>query len=169
MKQKLHWKELKKVRFLSFRFFLFILFLPLNSISKEAIVFSQTFSDLLVKVAQTVEEKQKGLMFVNKLLKTNGLLLLYKKPKIVQIWMHNTQIPLDIIFINDQNKVVLIKKGKPFSKEIISSITPVIGVLEIPEGCAKKLDIKPGDKTSWTIVNRTKIKNIRYYHCLDHF
>lgn len=108
-------------------------------------------------------------MFVNKLSKTNGLLLLYKKPKIVNIWMHNTKIPLDLIFINSQKKVVLIRKGEPFSKKIISSITPVIGVLEIPEGCAKKLDIKVGDKASWKIVERTNIKNIRYYHCLDDF
>ena len=157
------------MRFLISRFFLVFLFFPLFSISKEAIVFSKTFSDLLVKVAQTEEEKQKGLMFVNKLSQTNGLLLLYKKPKIVNIWMHNTQIPLDIIFINNQNKVILIRKGDPLSKKIISSITPVIGVLEIPEGCAKKLNIKVGDKTSWKIVNRTKVKNIRYYHCLDHF
>ena len=157
------------MRFLISRFFLLFLFFPLFSISKEAIVFSKTFSDLFVKVAQTKEEKQKGLMFVDKLSQTNGLLLLYKKPKVVKIWMHNTQIPLDIIFINDQNKVVLINKGKPFSKKIISSVTHVIGVLEIPEGCVKKLDIKVGDKISWRVVNKTKVKNIRYYHCLDHF
>jgi len=157
------------VRFLLYSFFLFLIILPSNSISKEAIVFSETFSNLLVKLAKTEEEKQKGLMFVNKLSKTNGLLLLYKKPKIVKIWMHNTQIPLDIIFINDQNKVVLIKKGEPFSKKIISSVTHVIGVLEIPDGCVKKLDIKVGGKISWRVVNKTKVKNIRYYHCLDHF
>ena len=157
------------MRFFLYSFLLFVVFLPLNSISKEAIVFSKTFSDLVVKLAQTEEEKQKGLMFVNKLIQTNGLLLLYKKPKVVKIWMHNTQIPLDIIFINDQNKVVLIKKGESFSKKIISSITPVIGVLEIPEGCAKKLDIKIGGKISWRVINKTKVKNIRYYHCLDHF
>jgi len=156
------------VKFLSFKF-LFILLFPLNSISKEAIVFSQTFSDLVVKVAQTEEEKKKGLMFVNKLTQSNGLLLIYKKPKIVKIWMHNTQIPLDLIFINEQNKVILIKKGKPFSKKIISSITPVIGVLEIPQGCAEKLDISLGDKTSWRLVNKSQLKNNRYYHCLDHF
>ena len=157
------------MRFLLYSFFLFLIILPSNSISKEAIVFSETFSNLLVKLAKTEEEKQKGLMFVNKLSKTNGLLLLYKKPKIVKIWMHNTQIPLDIIFINDQNKVVLIKKGEPFSKKIISSVTNVIGVLEIPDGCVKKLDIKVGGKISWRVVNKTKVKNIRYYHCLDHF
>mgnify|MGYP001958511351 FL=1 len=157
------------MRFLISRFFLFFLFFPLFSISKEAIVFSQTFSNLLVKVAQAEEEKRKGLMFVDKLSQTNGLLLLYKKPKIVKIWMHNTQLPLDIIFINDQNKVVLIRRGEPFSKKIISSITPVIGVLEIPEGCAKKLDIEVGDKTFWRVANKSEVKNIRYYHCLDHF
>ena len=143
--------------------------MPFNSISKDAIVFSQTFSNLLVKLAQTEEEKKKGLMFVEKLLQTNGLLLIYKKPQVVRIWMHNTQIPLDIIFINDQNKVVLMRKGNPFSKKIISSLTPIIAVLEIPEGCAKKLKIKVGDKTSWRIVNDNKEKNIRYYHCLDDF
>ena len=157
------------MRFLNCRLFLFFLLLPLNSFSEEAVVFSEKFSDLLVKVAKTEEDKKKGLMFVNKLSQTNGLLLLYKKPKIVKIWMHNTRIPLDIIFINNQKKVILIRKGKPFSKKIISSITPVVGVLEIPEGCAKKLHIKVGDKTSWRIVTRTKVKNIRYYHCLDHF
>ena len=157
------------MRFLNCRLFLFFLLLPLNSFSEEAVVFSEKFSDLLVKVAKTEEDKKKGLMFVNKLSQTNGLLLLYKKPKIVKIWMHNTRIPLDIIFINDQKKVILIRKGKPFSKKIISSITPVVGVLEIPEGCAKKLHIKVGDKTSWRMVTRTKVKNIRYYHCLDHF
>ena len=71
--------------------------------------------------------------------------------------------------INDQNKVVLIRRGEPFSKKIISSITPVIGVLEIPEGCAKKLDIEVGDKTFWRVANKSEVKNIRYYHCLDHF
>ena len=160
------------MRFLICRLFLLFLFLPLNSISnetKEVIVFSKSFSNLLVKLAETEEEKQKGLMFKSKLLDTNGLLLLYKKPKIVKIWMHNTQIPLDIIFINEQNKVVLIRKGKPFSKKIISSITPIIGVLEIPEGCSKKLDIKVDDKYFWRMVNKTNVKNIRYYHCLDHF
>ena len=55
-------------------------------------------------------------------------------------------------------KISSIRKGKPFSKKTISSITPVIGVLEIPEGCAKKLDIKLGDKTSWRIVNKLRKK-----------
>ena len=48
--------------------------------------------------------------------------LIYKKPKIVKIWMHNTQIPLDLIFINEQNKVILIKKGKPFSKKLFPQL-----------------------------------------------
>ena len=68
------------MRFLNFRLFL-ILFFPINSFSKEALVFSTTFSDLLVNVAQTQEEKQKGLMFVNKLSKTNGLLFTLQKTK----------------------------------------------------------------------------------------
>ena len=79
--------------------------------------------------------------------------------------MHNTKIPLDIIFIDQFNKVISINYGKPFSKKIISSKVKVNRNFEIPYNCSKKLQIKKGDEISWSKINKNK-KNIRYYHCL---
>ncbi len=142
--------------------------MPFQGLSQYAVISSHTFSNLLVEVASTNKEKRDGLMFVTKL-DTNGLLLHYKVPKITNIWMKNTSIPLDIIFIDENMKIIAIKKGVPFSKKIISSEIPVIGVLEIPRGCSTKLKIKNGDETKLTFIKNEEKKNIRYYHCLDDY
>ena len=147
-------------------FFIFILYSN-DCFSKYAYVNSIYFTNLVVKVADTVSEKEKGLMNVNKLQNSNGMLFLYKKPKVLKMWMHKTIIPLDIIFIDKFNKVLSVNYGEPFSKEIISSKELAIAVLEIPFGCAKILKIKAGVVINWKkIINRKKIY-IKYYHCLD--
>ena len=117
--QKLHWKELKKVKILNYNFifFCFIFFLPSLSFSKHALINSINFSDLIVNVAITNNEKKIGLMHKNKILKSNGLLLYYEKPKIVNIWMLNTKIRLDIIFINKEKKLFQFMKANHFQKK----------------------------------------------------
>ena len=70
-------------------------------------------------------------MNTDRLLDINGMFFLYKTPKIINMWMHNTKIPLDIIFIDQFNKVISINYGKPFSKKIISSKVKAIAVIEI--------------------------------------
>ena len=95
----------------------------------------------------------------------NGILFIYNKPKKVNIWMYNTFIPLDIIFIDEQKKIVSIEKGSPSNVKIISSRVKVIAVLEIPFGCANNLNLKPGDILKWKYSYKTE--NIRYFHCLQ--
>ena len=68
-------------------------FIPFQGFSQYALISSNTFSNLLVEVATSNKQKKDGLMFVEQL-ETNGLLLHYKAPKIVNIWMKNTLIPL---------------------------------------------------------------------------
>ncbi len=147
-------------------FFIFILYSN-DCFSKYAYVNSIYFTNLVVKVADTVSEKEKGLMNVNKLQNSNGMLFLYKKPKVLKMWMHKTIIPLDIIFIDKFNKVLSVNYGKPFSNKIISSKKPAIAVLEIPFGCAKTLKIKTGVKINWEKIKNRKKPDIKYYHCLD--
>ena len=147
--------------------FFFFLLHSQECFSKYALVNSKEFTNLVVKVADTISEKEIGLMNVNKLQNTNGMLFLYKKPKVLKMWMHKTIIPLDIIFIDTFNKVLSVNYGKPFSQKIISSRKPAIAVLEIPSGCAKKLMIEEGMKIYWKKIKNRKKIDILYYHCLD--
>ena len=103
-------------------------------------------------------------MWKKKLINSSGMFFLYKKPQIVYIWMHNTFIPLDIIFIDENKKVVSIKTGNPLSKKIISSNKEVIAVLELPKNCSKKLNLNVGDELDWDFLKLSKKKS---YHCLS--
>lgn len=124
---------------------------------------SNKFLDLHVYFSFTKESRERGLMWKKRLIKSSGMLFLYNRPQIVNIWMHNTFIPLDIIFIDENKKVLSIKVGNPLSKKIISSENKVIAVLEIPKNCSKKLKLNIGDKLDWSFLKYSKKKS---YHCL---
>ena len=104
-------------------------------------------------------------MWKKQLIRSSGMLFLYEKPQIVNIWMHNTFIPLDVIFIDKNKKVSSIKVGKPFSRKIISSDKKVIAVLELPLNCSKKISLNVGDKLDWIYLESSKKKT---YHCLSY-
>ena len=127
---------------------------------------SYDFSNLLLKLAESKYEKQKGLMNIDKLDNIDGMFFLYKEPKIIKMWMHNTRIPLDIIFIDEFNKVISVNYGKPYSKKVISAKKKPIAVIEIPYKCSKKLNLKKGVEVSWDNVSKNKKTKKRYYHCL---
>ena len=157
---------MKTLKF-SFLFFLSFLFSkPL--LAKYASISTKFHSEIIVNIADSDKKREIGLMFIKKLKKTNGMLFLYPYPQNVNIWMHKTILPLDILFINKDNRVLSIKTGVPFSKDLISSGSKVSAVLEIPRGCAKKLEINEGDILFWEIIKKEKKQNIRYYHCLDY-
>ncbi len=102
-------------------------------------------------------------MGVKKLVKTNGMLFLFDKPQIVNMWMDKTFLELDMIFINKLKKVISIKSAKPLLKKIISSDQEVIAVLELPKDCYKILKINIGDEINWKKIKLPKNKT---YHCL---
>lgn len=100
-----------------------------------------------VEVARTEEEKKIGLMFRKTLAKTAGMLFLYKREAIRLMWMKNTFIPLDILFI-DKNGVIkrVVKRTVPHSLATISSRQSVLAVLELKGGITSILNIKTGDR-----------------------
>jgi uncharacterized membrane protein (UPF0127 family) len=100
-----------------------------------------------VEVAEEPQEKQLGLMFRTDLPDGKGMLFPYESPREVTMWMHNTYIPLDMVFIRPDGVVHRIEaRAEPMSERIISSQGPVIAVLELAGGAAARLGLKPGDR-----------------------
>lgn len=93
-----------------------------------------------VKLAETEKEKEKGLMGVKELPKDEGMLFIYDEPQTVGFWMRNTLIPLDIIFINEDQEVISVYKAQP-QDETVAEEDNVQYVLEVNQGS----DIKEGD------------------------
>lgn len=105
----------------------------------EKIKISIEDKEYTVEVAKTQEEKSKGLQGRKSLGKNEGMLFIYDKPQTVGFWMDETEIPLDIIFINEDEEVISVYKGKPLSKEIAEEDN-VKYVLEVNQGSGIKED-----------------------------
>lgn len=100
-----------------------------------------------VEIAKTEDQRARGLMFRKKIADKNGMLFLFQYNQMVSMWMKNTFIPLDIIFINQKGFIVHIAKSTiPHSLDIISSHEPVISALELNAGVTDNLNIHVGDK-----------------------
>ena len=109
-----------------------------------------------VEIATTVEERKKGLMFRRFLAPQSGMLFDYGEMRKAAMWMKNTYVPLDILFIDDTGVIVNIAHNTvPLSLIPISSDGPVLCVLEINAGTAKSLNIKAGDVVSNRIIKET--------------
>lgn len=100
-----------------------------------------------VEVAKTIEERRIGLMYRKKLLNNEGMLFIFPREKIIQLWMKNTYIPLDVIFISENKVIVDIKKNmEKLSETIVKSKVKSRYALEFNAGLINKLHIEIGDK-----------------------
>lgn len=100
-----------------------------------------------VEITETAEEMQRGLMFRTHMAENAGMLFVYDSPREVTMWMENTHIPLDMVFIRADGVVHRIEAWtEPFSRKTIGSRGDVIACLELVGGAAQKLGLKPGDK-----------------------
>ena len=114
---------------------------------KIDVIISSKNITLNVEVAKTIQERRTGLMYRKNLLDNEGMLFIFPSENIIQLWMKNTYIPLDIIFISKNKVVVDIKKNmEKLSETIIKSKVKSKYALELNAGLINKLDIKIGDK-----------------------
>jgi uncharacterized membrane protein (UPF0127 family) len=105
-----------------------------------------------VWLAVTPEEKAQGLMFVRDLPADRGMLFLYDKPTDAGIWMKNTYIELDVIFIAAGGRIAKIfERAQPHSLETMAPGQPVLAVLELRGGEASRRAIKAGDRVKWKV------------------
>ncbi|MCB1507129.1 MAG: DUF192 domain-containing protein [Hyphomicrobiaceae bacterium] len=101
--------------------------------------------EFTLEIADTDERKQLGLMFRTELKDGHGMLFLYDPPQEITMWMRNTYISLDMVFIGADGAVVHVARDTtPLSEDIISSEVPAKAVLEIAAGAAERYGIIPG-------------------------
>ena len=105
-----------------------------------------------VDVADTSEKKEKGLMDIKELPKNQGMLFIWDTPQHVDMWMHNTLIPLDIIFINEDQEVIDVKQGQPNDDTLLGcDDTSYVVELNINSG------VQVGDNLEFDEDNNTDI------------
>ena len=101
----------------------------------------------LVEVAETGDQRAQGLMFRRQMAADAGMLFLFGGSEVRAMWMKNTLIPLDMLFIDETGKIVRIEERTvPHSERAIVSGGPVSAVLELNAGTASRLKIEPGDR-----------------------
>jgi uncharacterized membrane protein (UPF0127 family) len=116
---------------------------PLEIITKSGV---QVFS---VEMATTEQEKETGLMYRKELADGKGMLFDFSPEQQVSMWMKNTYISLDMIFIRADGRILRIAENtEPLSTKIISSGGLAKGVLEVIAGTAQKYGIQPGDRVA---------------------
>jgi uncharacterized protein len=121
---------------------------PLEIATKSGV---QVFS---VEMATTEEEKTTGLMYRKELPDGKGMLFDFTPAQEVSMWMKNTFISLDMIFIRADGRILRIAENtEPQSTRIISSGGLAKGVLEVIAGTAKKYGIEPGDRVAHPLFN----------------
>jgi uncharacterized protein len=102
-----------------------------------------------VEIADTEPGREHGLMFRRELAANKGMIFLFGTEQQITMWMKNTYIPLDMVFIGDDWRIVHIAHdAEPLSTDIIPSVHPASRVLEIAGGQAGKLGLAAGDRVS---------------------
>src|SRR6476646_4460327 len=121
---------------------------PLEIVTQSGV---QVFS---VEMATTEEEKTTGLMYRKELADGKGMLFDFSPEQQVSMWMKNTYISLDMIFIGANGRILRIAENtEPMSTKIISSGGLAKGVLEVIAGTAQKYGIASGDRVAHPLFN----------------
>ena len=108
-----------------------------------------------VEIAETPAQQARGLMFRAEVAPDAGMLFDYGEPRHVTMWMKNTLVPLDMLFIDAEGAVVRVEGWTtPLSLDPISSRAPVVAVLELRGGTADRLGLGVGDRVSHPIFER---------------
>ena len=114
--------------------------------SKLSVITSTGQKNFEVEVAVSDRQQSQGLMYRRSMAANAGMLFDYGASRHIQMWMRNTYIPLDMIFIGPKGKVInIVERTIPHSESIISSNGRARAVLELNSGTVSRLGIKTGD------------------------
>lgn len=103
-----------------------------------------------VEVAATPAQQEQGLMFRREMGANEGMIFPHEFPRVASFWMKNTVLPLDIIFIGPDKRIINVAANTtPFSLDPVPSAGPTSAVLELNAGRSAQLGLKTGDLVSW--------------------
>jgi uncharacterized protein len=123
---------------------------PLAIVSKEGA--RQVFQ---VEVARNDADRAQGLMYRRSMAADRGMLFDFGRVEPVAMWMQNTYLPLDMLFIRPDGSIARIAANtEPLSTRTISSGEPVLAVLELNAGTAARLGVKPGHRVEHSLFKR---------------
>lgn len=135
--------------------FLLVLSIPFRAgeLDKLEIKTNSGTHSFVVELALTGEQRAIGLMHRDQMDKNAGMLFRFDMSRNVAMWMKNTLIPLDMIFIRADGTVANVHQNAvPHSEKVIGSGEPVLYVLELNGGMAEKIGIEPGDRVMHPII-----------------
>lgn len=106
-----------------------------------------TLADLAIEISDNDYERETGLMYRKKLAEDHGMLFIFEQEEPRGFYMKNTNIPLDLVFL-DENKVIvsIAENARPHSMETIFSEVPAMYVLEINAGLAREWNLQKGNR-----------------------
>jgi uncharacterized membrane protein (UPF0127 family) len=105
-----------------------------------------------VEVAATPDQQEAGLMFRRKMAAGHGMIFPFDPARSASFWMENTILPLDLIFIAPDRRVLRVAaNAKPYSRDFIDSGGVVTAVLELNAGEAARIGLRPGDKVDYKL------------------
>jgi uncharacterized membrane protein (UPF0127 family) len=102
-----------------------------------------------IELALSDAQMEQGLMFRPSMPANHGMLFDFKAPTNVTMWMKNTIIPLDMLFLDEGGRVIDIHEhAVPYSTDVIAAKVPARYVIELNGGIVRVLGIKPGDRVT---------------------
>lgn len=133
---------------------------PSNIAFRESTLYIRTEDGektIQIEVAETREQMSQGLMFRSELPKGRGMLFLFPQEQIGEMWMKNTFIPLDMVFVDKMKKIVCIAENTtPQSTDIIRCDKPIVAVLELPGGYTSANGITLGQTVMYHVPPSTR-------------
>ncbi len=119
----------------------------INSVNQEII------KKIDIEIADNYSKRMRGLMYRRSMQDNQGMLFIFEKAGPLSLWMKNTYISLDIIFINENYEIVSIQKyTKPLSTQALPSYKDAVYVVEVIAGFCEKYQVKEGDKISFKSI-----------------
>ncbi len=120
---------------------------------KEIVIQTQNSNrEIVVKAEFAVDEASRmaGLMFRKNLGKNEAMIFLFPEDNLMPFWMHNTYLPLDIVFINRNHEIIYIaENAKPLSDDLIQPPSPYRYTLEVNAGFIAEHKIQVGDRVKF--------------------